>query len=603
MIKNIQLLFPTINQWQIDKLVEISQEPRIMEFNTYVEQVKRKYEIPQINYNKYPKEEQVAEYFQDQYIYSHIVKEFLLDQPNVKIKLYKNCCYFGQMENNMRSGQGVLIKEDGKIFEGNWLQDKRHGLGLEFQQNGYVYFGNFHEGVPSGDGIIYHKEHYIGKWLNGKKHGIGWQRGLKGDYYIGNWENGKSSGLGLHVYNDIYVGDTSNNLKHGQAREFFQNGDQFKGEYKNGQPNGQGEYKWFNGSWYKGEFQNGLRNGKGEWQHKTDKGMNIYVGSYLNDKKSGHGVFKYDTGQQYSGAYYLDKRHGYGEMIWEDGAFYKGYWINNLMEGEGIYGFQDILLRGIWSQNQLQSYERVRVALSDFPITHNLKDIVEDEEIHSVLAEEPDLNSIGDTFKNQLVHLSKMESKIDDQQSEDFKHVHQSSHNTYHSHQVQRLPLIQKQFDLLSLMDNNLQIDPPQPSPNQFQNTSTQTRQPLPKIKTYQKATTEQVQSRSVDVSVRNGRQFKFDSLTQSPKSRHANKRAFNSEKHSQRSVIPKKLARRNKKKVDLLTEKEKNIWSIKIQILKLDPKKYQQIWNHQVVSEIKQILYPPVWKPPNYYI
>lgn len=77
--------------------------------------------------------------------------------------------------------------------------------------------------------------------------------------------------------------------------------------------------------------------------------MNIYIGSYLNDKKSGHGVFKYDTGQQYSGAYYLDKRHGYGEMIWEDGAFYKGYWINNLMEGEGIYGFQDILLRGIWS--------------------------------------------------------------------------------------------------------------------------------------------------------------------------------------------------------------------------------------------------------------
>ena len=48
----------------------------------------------------------------------------------------------------------------------------------------------------------------------------------------------------------------------------------------------------------------------------------------------------------------------------------------------------------------MQSYERVRVALSDFPITHNLKDIVEDEEIHSVLAEEPDLNSIGDTFKN-----------------------------------------------------------------------------------------------------------------------------------------------------------------------------------------------------------
>jgi len=53
------------------------------------------------------------------------------------------------------------------------------------------------------------------------------------------------------------------------------------------------------------------------------------------------------------------------------------------MDGEGIYHYQNMVLKGLWRNNQLQSYDNVRMALGNFPATNKLKEIKEDEEIHS----------------------------------------------------------------------------------------------------------------------------------------------------------------------------------------------------------------------------
>ena len=79
------------------------------------------------------------------------------------------------------------------------------------------------------------------------------------------------------------------------------------------------------GSFFKGNFKNGLRNGNGIWKRgpgNSDK----YEGEYVEDKKEGYGVFKWQNGNLYKGNFFNDQKHGYGEMYWNDGSCYKGEW-------------------------------------------------------------------------------------------------------------------------------------------------------------------------------------------------------------------------------------------------------------------------------------
>jgi len=70
-----------------------------------------------------------------------------------------------------------------------------------------------------------------------------------------------------------------------------------------------------------------MKHGKGSWKkEETNPIGNQYAGEYYNDKKHGHGEFKWESGNRYSGSYMFDKRHGYGEMFWKNGTVYKGDW-------------------------------------------------------------------------------------------------------------------------------------------------------------------------------------------------------------------------------------------------------------------------------------
>jgi len=74
------------------------------------------------------------------------------------------------------------------------------------------------------------------------------------------------------------------------------------------------------------------------------------------DKKSGLGVFTWESGNMYGGCYKEDERHGYGEMYWTDGSCYKGYWQNGIQHGLGTMSFPDGRIKeGIFENNIYKS--------------------------------------------------------------------------------------------------------------------------------------------------------------------------------------------------------------------------------------------------------
>ncbi|EAR82699.3 MORN motif protein (macronuclear) [Tetrahymena thermophila SB210] len=264
--------------------------------------------------------------------------EQLNNDPNLKMKKYKQQVFYGIILNSKRHGNGVMVYQNGRIYEGQWENDLKHGRGYEIFPSGSTYDGYYINGKPEGRGTYKYAngEIYEGEWINGMKHGSGIWRGNKGDSYIGEWKFGKTDGYGVHTWlnGDRYEGQFKQCLKHGEGTEKFANGDSYIGNYQNGKPEGYGEYYWVNGSFFKGYFKNGLRHGHGVWKRGPGN-SDMYEGEYFNDKKCGYGVFTWSSGNVYKGNYFDDLRNGYGEMYWTDGSFYKGQWERGIQHGEG----------------------------------------------------------------------------------------------------------------------------------------------------------------------------------------------------------------------------------------------------------------------------
>lgn len=51
---------------------------------------------------------------------------------------------------HVRQGSGTMTYPNGRVYKGEWLNDKRHGEGHEIYSNGNVYEGEFVEGKADG---------------------------------------------------------------------------------------------------------------------------------------------------------------------------------------------------------------------------------------------------------------------------------------------------------------------------------------------------------------------------------------------------------------------------------------------------------------------
>ena len=70
---------------------------------------------------------QDLEYLQTEQNYSLLSELFNFEtlklQEQFAVKRNKSWLYFGCLENNLRSGLGVLIYKNGRIYEGEWKDD------------------------------------------------------------------------------------------------------------------------------------------------------------------------------------------------------------------------------------------------------------------------------------------------------------------------------------------------------------------------------------------------------------------------------------------------------------------------------------------------
>ena len=91
-----------------------------------------------------------------------------------------------------------MMYSDGRIYQGDMHQDKRHGRGKMTLPNG---------------------EYYEGEWKMGRKHGKGYYHFPNGDTYDGDYENDIKQGHGVFRWanGDTYEGGIKNGLKHGKG--------------------------------------------------------------------------------------------------------------------------------------------------------------------------------------------------------------------------------------------------------------------------------------------------------------------------------------------------------------------------------------------------
>ena len=87
---------------------------------------------------------------------------------------------------------------NGDVYDGEWLDGKRHGRGVYAYRSGDKYVGEFANGMREGFGV------FVGADTTEDERLV-----LRGRRYEGEWKNGRMEGRGLFVHGDgnSYDGD------------------------------------------------------------------------------------------------------------------------------------------------------------------------------------------------------------------------------------------------------------------------------------------------------------------------------------------------------------------------------------------------------------
>eukprot|EP00928_Gymnodinium_smaydae_P071910 TRINITY_DN55383_c0_g1_i1.p1 TRINITY_DN55383_c0_g1~~TRINITY_DN55383_c0_g1_i1.p1 ORF type:complete len:413 (+),score=60.82 TRINITY_DN55383_c0_g1_i1:79-1317(+) len=87
-----------------------------------------------------------------------------------------------------------------------------------------------------------------------------------------------------------------------------------------------------------------VRSGQGKqvFTTKDVSGNDVIVGTYsggwVNDLMEGEGIFRWPDGSWYDGSFYMGLPHGFrGHYEWPDGSSYEGTWVNGQMMGQGRF--------------------------------------------------------------------------------------------------------------------------------------------------------------------------------------------------------------------------------------------------------------------------
>jgi len=150
-------------------------------------------------------------------------------------------------------------------------------------------------------------------------------------------------------------GNMTDSSKPNKKRSYtFYNGDVYVGKMINGKMNGKGVYMFSEGNWagqeYVGTFMEDIKSGKGMC---TFPNGSVYVGEWENDNIHGIGKMTYQSKDEYIGEWEEGKKQGMGIYKWDEGSVYVGQFKNSKMEGKGTCydRLGKIIYKGDWKNN------------------------------------------------------------------------------------------------------------------------------------------------------------------------------------------------------------------------------------------------------------
>lgn len=243
-----------------------------------------------------------------------------------------------------RTGFGVYRYQDGAVYEGNWVNDKKHGAGSYRLPNGSTYRGEFQNGYGAGMGVGTWSDgsRYEGTWWNDKPHGQGTKVYPNGRRYTGEFQEGRRSGKGICTYRspalwEKYDGQWLEDVWHGDGTCTFANGDVYKGNFARALFHGRGVLQRHSERiTYDGSFVEGHMHGEGTWRCDRD-GM-LYIGEFQRGMWHGRGVLIYPDGRTCEGQWVEGRLEGPARMTQADGAVEECFFVggvNQLAGGGG----------------------------------------------------------------------------------------------------------------------------------------------------------------------------------------------------------------------------------------------------------------------------
>jgi len=111
---------------------------------------------------------------------------------------------------------------------------------------------------------------------------------------------------------------------------------------------------------YVGQMQGDAFHGHGKFTFSEESGFggDYYEGNYVNDKKTGKGIYVSAKGWSYEGDWVDGSFEGYGIYRFPDGSVYEGEWKNDQRHGKGKYTFAD----GSYYTGEWKNGENIRAS-------------------------------------------------------------------------------------------------------------------------------------------------------------------------------------------------------------------------------------------------
>ena len=278
------------------------------------------------------------------YVWTDIKSSFLWKGPFVG-DTYKIASGLGELISNNKSKKldlyyGALEKDFNLTTDGRntkYLCNSQgiNGFGVIIKTNGAIYCGNFINGKIKGKGDLYNSWNliYSGEIENNKQNGYGIEFQKDGTIKKGYFTNGIKNGKFLieTVSGKLCELEFINNIPNrNNCKITYKDGRIWIGSVDMNFEPLEGKNIATNGTIQEEKRINGKLEGK---QKQVYPDKSIYDGEFVAGKRNGYGVMSYSNGLEYSGDWKDDYQDGFGSLIIDDKSYYVGNWAKKYRDG------------------------------------------------------------------------------------------------------------------------------------------------------------------------------------------------------------------------------------------------------------------------------